>query len=80
MTLDALVARMELKPVDGVISPVHAKLQHELGFVSDLDHDIQPYLDYIHTSWPGRGEKRDFLRVFVEAVEHLKGGGYEPGS
>ncbi|KAK8107045.1 uncharacterized protein PG998_009058 [Apiospora kogelbergensis] len=64
---------MELKQMDGVLR-VHATLKEELGFVSEPDQDIQPYLDYLSTAWPGRGEKIDFLRIFLEVIENLKGG------
>ena len=63
--------------MNGVLR-VHATLKEELGFVSEPDQDIQPYIDYLSTAWPGRGEKIDFLRIFLEVIENLKGGKFEP--
>lgn len=32
---------------------------------------FEPYLDYIESSWPGRGSKEDFLRFFADVASHF---------
>lgn len=48
-------------------------LRRALGFDSNHDEKLsEPYVQYIKSSWPGRGEKADYLRFFTEVVEHCK--------
>lgn len=51
-------------------------LRQALGFhASDRSQEqiAQPYIEYIKTSWTGRGEQQDFLRFFIEVVRHFRG-------
>lgn len=32
---------------------------------------FEPYLEYIESSWPGRGSKQDFLRFFADVANHF---------
>lgn len=51
-------------------------LRQALGFHAgdgSQGHLAQPYIEYIKTSWTGRGEQQDFLRFFIEVVRHFRG-------
>lgn len=55
---------------------VLSDLRQALGFhVVDGSQEqvAQPYVEYIKTSWTGRGEQQDFLRFFIEVVRHFRG-------
>lgn len=50
-------------------------LKHALGFSDDeLSQvaSIEPYVEYIKASWTGRGKQEDFLRFFIEVVQHFR--------
>ncbi len=50
-----------------------------LGFTDTTDNpdmealSIESYLDYIESSWPGRGSKKDFLRLFADLAVNFRG-------
>lgn len=35
------------------------------------DHSSEPYINYIESLWPGRGEKNSYLRFFAEVVKRF---------
>jgi hypothetical protein len=59
-------------PVGGEISSTRAALRSALCPVSDgidnAPYHLDPYLDYIESSWPGRGSKQAYLRFFTDVV------------
>ncbi len=57
-----------------------------LGFTDTADNpdmealSFESYLDYIESSWPGRGSKKDFLRLFADVAGSFRGATLTPGS
>jgi hypothetical protein len=37
------------------------------------DPSSDPYMYYVESSWPGRGERQEFIRLFVDVISSLKG-------
>lgn len=55
---------------------VLSSLWQGLGFHTgnrSQEQTCQPYIEYIKASWTGRGERKDFLRFFVEVVRYFRG-------
>lgn len=58
------------------MTDVASALKQALGLsMGDSSYKMvsQPYIEYIETSWTGRGERQDFLRFFTEVVRHFRG-------
>ncbi len=61
-------------------------LRSALGFPGTADNpdmevlSFEPYLDYIECSWPGRGSKEDFMRLFADVAGSFRGATLTRGS
>ncbi|KAH7176756.1 hypothetical protein EDB81DRAFT_850589 [Dactylonectria macrodidyma] len=57
------------------IAPANDDLRLTLASALGLSDNVaaKPHLQYIESSWPGRGELHDFLRLFIDVVDHFRG-------
>lgn len=58
--------------MDDTLSALREALGFHTGDPSQ-EQICKPYIEYIKSSWTGRGEQQDFLRFFIEVVRHCRG-------